>query len=172
MKRVVLCLLALIALPALADTQKLGAFQSWSAFSNKDSGALVCYASSKPVKSEGTVKKRNPVLAEVTDRPEEHRNGVIDILAGYTMDKAKPVTLEIGKQSFKLFAHGDAAFAQNDDDARIVAAMRGGETMLFTASSSKGVATRDSFSLAGLPDALREIDKACGVTSGGKKGKK
>ena len=161
-------ILCLMAFPALADTQKLGSFQSWSAFSNKDT-ALVCYASSKPVKSEGTVKKRNPVLAEVTDRPSEHHEGVIDILAGYTMDTTKPVTLQIGKETFKLFAHGDAAFAQNDDDAKIVAAMRSGETMLFSATSSKGVATKDSFSLAGLPDALREIDKACGV--GGRKKK-
>jgi hypothetical protein len=161
-------LLCLVALPALADTQRLGMFQSWGAFSNKDSGALVCYASSKPVKSEGTVKKRNPVLAEVTDRPSEHHNGVIDILAGYTMDAAKPVTLEIGKQSFKLFAHADAAFAQNADDAKIVAAMRTGQSMVFSATTGKGVVTKDTFTLAGMPDALREIDKACSVTGGAK----
>jgi hypothetical protein len=153
-----------VAFPAFADPQSIGTYQSWGAYTSKEGGQIICYMSSKPLKSEGDYKKRDPVFAEVTHRPAEHRNGVFNILAGYSLKPGAPATLQIGKQSFTLFTHGDAAFAQDADDPKIVAAMRGAaETMVFKGTSSKGTNTTDTFSLKGADAAYAEIGRACKV---------
>jgi hypothetical protein len=155
--------LALLAGSALADPQSVGTYEAWGAFTSTTNGQTICYMSAKPTKSEGDYKKRNPVFAEVTDRPAEHRLGVFNILAGYSLKSSAPATLEIGKQSFTLFTHGDAAFAQDADDPRIVAAMKGGDTMVFKGTSTKGTQTTDTFSLKGADAAYAEIGRACKV---------
>jgi invasion protein IalB len=167
-KLLILSLLFLAATPAMADPQSIGSFQSWGAYTDKDNNQTICYISSKPVKSEGNYKSRGPVFAEVTHRPAEHHNGVFNILAGYSLKSGAPATLQLGKESFTLFTHGDAAFAKDADDAKIVAAMRNADTMVFEGASTKGTTTKDTFSLKGMGQAYAAIGKACSVDSGTK----
>ncbi len=158
---------AMLALPALADTKQVGAFQSWGvsvSHNAKATGSVpdVCYISAKPVVADG--KTHAGVFAEVTHRPAEHHLGVIDILESNPFKPGAPAALAIGKESFALFTHGVAAFARDDDDARIVAAMRGGaDDMVFTGTDRKGKPVKEVFSLAGMEQAYQAIGKACRV---------
>ena len=99
----------------------------------------------------------------MTHRPAEHHNGVIDILGGYPFKAGVPATLTIGKANFTLFTHGAAAFAQDTDDEKIVAAMRRADGMVFAGSDKKGVVTKVTFSLKGMEQAYEAISKSCNV---------
>ena len=156
-----LSLILFAATPVLADPQAAGSFLAWSAYTDRDNNQTICYISSKPVKSEGNYKSRQPVFAEVTDRPAEHHKGVFNILAGYSLKSGAPATLQVGKQTFALFPHGDAAFAKDADDAKIVAAMRSADTMVFNGTSTKGTTSKDIFSLKGMEQAYSAVGKAC-----------
>jgi invasion protein IalB len=153
----------LFATPAFADPKHLGDYQSWSAYTAQDNGQNICYLSAKPEKSEGDYTKRGPVFAEVTHRPAEHHTGIVTILGGYAYKKGVPVTLEVNGINFSLFSQGDAAFARDEDDVKIVAAMRSASTMVVKATSAHGTPTTDTFTLKGMDTAYMAISKACGV---------
>ena len=157
------CLFASTA--AIAEPQALGTYDAWSAYTSKEKTDQICYISAKPDKSEGKFTKRGGVFAEVTHRPAEHRTGVFTLLSGYTFKTGAPATLTVNGSNFTLFTRGDAAFAQDADDPKIVAAMRSGSTMTFTGTSSKNTEIKDSFSLKGIETAYAAINKACNVSA-------
>ncbi len=146
---------------ARADSGQIGAFQSWTAYVSHNRGQDMCYISSRPINTEG--KNHAGVFAEVTHRPSEHHTGVIDILGGYTFKAGTPATLSLGGKDFALFTHGEAAFAQDADDEKIVAAMRAADTMVFSGTDKKGNVSKASFNLKGMEQAYEAISKACKV---------
>jgi invasion protein IalB len=150
-------------LPARADSELLGSFQSWNAYVSHNRGQHMCYISSRPVSAEG--KNTKGAYAEVTHRPDEHQNGVIDILGGYAFKPDAPATLTIGKATFALFTKGTAAFAP--DDAKVVDAMRRGDSMVFSGTDKKGNLSKASFTLKGMEQAYEAISKACNVEISG-----
>lgn len=153
----------MVSLPAYAEPQSLGAYDAWSAYSSKESSGQICYVSAKPTKSEGKYKTRGGAFAEITHRPAEHRTGVFTILSGYTFKSGAPATLMVNGKSFTMFTRGDAAFAQDADDPKIVAALRGADTMQFTGTSTKTAEIKDSYSLKGFETAYAAINKTCNV---------
>ena len=151
--------------PALADAVEIGTFQSWSAYSSSNRGQEMCYISSRPVNVDG--KNTKNVFAEVTHRPVEHHNNVIDILGGYNFKPDLDATLQIGKATFNLFTHGAAAFAKGDDDLKIVEAMRKADTMTFSGTDKKGNVSKATFTLKGMEQAYEAISKSCKVEISG-----
>ena len=166
MRRVLLGFLLLWTTPAFADPKHIGDYQTWSAYEAQDNGQTVCYISAKPEKSEGDYKKRSAVFAEVTHRPAEHHTGVVTVLGGYAYKKGVPVMLDVNGMTFSLFSQGDAAFARDEDDLKIVAAMRTGGAMVVKGTSAHGTPTTDTFSLKGMDTAYAAISKARGVEIG------
>ena len=160
----VVCILGLIALPAAAQQPKtIGTFDSWEALSFDEGGSLVCYASSEPVRAEGDYAKRGKVYALVTHRPAKKSLGVVTIIAGYAYEAGGDVTAAIGERTFTLFASGEAAWADDATDPKLVAAMKGGREMVVRGVSSRGTETTDTYSLAGFSRAYAAIGEACGV---------
>ena len=58
---------------------------------------------------------------------------------------------------------GAAWVRHHDDEARLIDAMRGSSTLVVTGTSARGSTTKDTYSLAGLGDALDRIHQACGM---------
>ena len=160
----VVCILGLIALPAAAQQPKtIGKFEAWEALTFDEGGSLVCYASSEPVRSEGDYAKRGKAYALVTHRPAKKSLGVVTIMAGYAYKAGGDVTAAIGGRTFTLFASGEAAWADDATDPKLVAAMKGGREMVVRGVSSRGTETTDTYSLAGFSRAYAAIGEACGV---------
>jgi hypothetical protein len=161
----VVCALGLFALAAAAAEQPktIGTFEAWDALTFDEGGGLVCYASSEPVQAEGNYAKRGKVYALVTHRPARKSRGVVTIMAGYAYKAGGDVTAAIGGQTFTLFASGEAAWADDATDPKLVAAMKAGSEMVVRGVSSRGTKTTDTYSLAGFSRAYAAIGKACGV---------
>jgi hypothetical protein len=49
------------------------------------------------------------------------------------------------------------------DEPKLLAAMRNGTDVVVTGTSKRGTLTRDTYSLAGMGDALDKIHDSCGM---------
>ncbi len=141
----------------------LGRFQDWTAYTMTENGAKVCYVASQPKKDEGNYTRRGDIYALITHRPARDQFNVVTIYAGYPYDEDASVEMSVDEKSFQLFTKGETAWATDDQDPRIVSAMKAGRSMVVKGTSSRGTATRDTYSLLGVTAALNSIDKACGA---------
>jgi len=156
--------LALAAGTAFADDRKpLAVYGDWQAYTFDDDGAKACYIASAPTDHEGNYKARGEIFAIVTHRPSEKSRDVVSLLAGYSYDDAAPVEVAIDGKTFKLLPYGSVAWAPDSKlDRQLVSAMRAGSIMTVRGTSSRGTATKDTYSLSGFTKAYLAINKACG----------
>jgi hypothetical protein len=151
-----------LAGPAAAENPKeIGSFGSWRAMTFDEEGKRGCYIISLPQRMEGAYKSRGDVYALVTHRPEEQSFGVVSVVAGYTYKDASEVTVDIDGQVFSLFTNKNMAWAFDENDAELVAAMKKGAGMLIRGMSSRGTETMDTYSLKGFTRAYKAIAEAC-----------
>ena len=157
------CVLSGLGAPASAETS-LSKHGDWEAFTDRESGKLVCYMGAVPTKSRGKYTNRGRTFLLITHRPAEQSKNVISLQAGYTFKKTSEVELAIGETSFKLFTDGQWAFAADTaTDNELVKSMIGGAALIVRGLSSRGTETTDTYSLKGFTAALKAIGKACKI---------
>ena len=157
------CVLAGLGAPASAGTS-LSKHGDWEAFTDRESGKLVCYIGAVPTKSRGKYTKRGRTFLLITHRPAEKSKNVFSLHAGYTFKKTSEVELAIGETSFKLFTDGQWAFAADTaTDNELVKSMISGAALIVRGLSSRGTETTDTYSLKGFTAALKAIGKACKI---------
>ncbi len=114
-----------------AQQRSLGSFNDWTAVLDASAGKKLCYAGSKPKKSEGKYTSRGDVHLLVTHRPAEKVSGEISVTAGYTYRDGKDVEAVIDGKTFKLFSRGENAWAYDANaDRSMIAAMKAGRQMI------------------------------------------
>lgn len=154
----------LISVSAAAQNPKpIANFGGWQALTFTEDGKSGCYVISEPDRKEGAYSSRGKVYALVTHRPADQKLGVFTIIAGYTYQPDSEVMLEVGDAKFTLFTQEDMAWASDEDDAKIVEALKQASAMVVHGTSSRGTETVDSYSLAGFTKAYAAIGKACDV---------
>jgi hypothetical protein len=152
------------AKPTPAGVQLLGTSGAWSAYTSNDSSGRVCYVAGEPKKSEPAKSTRKAPMAMVTHRPAENISNVVSFVEGYPLKPGSNVALDVGGRKFELFTKDDSAWASTSElDRTIVGALDKGKSATVRGEPAKGPATIDVYSLAGFPQALALIDKACGV---------
>ena len=152
------------ATSAATPSQRLGTADSWTAYTYKEKGGKVCYLAGQPQRREPAAAKRKSSLAMVTHRPGESVANVVSFDEGYALKEGSDVTLEIGASKFDLFTKGDSAWARTAElDKAIVDAMAKGKQAVAKGTPQTGPPTSDTYSLAGFPQVLAMIDKACDV---------
>jgi len=159
----------LAALPASADApEKLGDFKSWSAYSSGTGDTKVCYVLSKPKMTEPVKVKRDAVYFLINDWPGRKAKAEPEIVPGYEYKDKSTVTAEVGPEKFEFFTKnegtaGGAWVEQQADEARLVDTMRKSAELIVVGTSKRGTQTRDTYSLAGLSDALDKVHAECGL---------
>jgi invasion protein IalB len=160
--------ISLAASAATADTPTLlGISKDWTAFMSGSGSSKICYALSKPT-STSPKKKRDAIYVLITDWPSRHAKAEPEVVPGYLYKEGTKVTATVGGTAFELFVKnengaGAAWVRHHDDEARLIDAMRGSSTLVVTGTSARGSTTKDTYSLAGLGDALDRIHQACGM---------
>jgi hypothetical protein len=172
MKRIALALIpaalalifATVSIPGAGHAaERVAQFEKWEVVTFEEGGATGCYIMARPDKEEGNYTDRGPVAAFVTHRPAAGEIGVVSIAVGYAFDPVSTPRIEIGGQSFNLFAQGENAWAHDEDDPKIVAAMKAGNDMVVVGVSARGTETRDTYSLIGFTRATEAAAEACGL---------
>lgn len=148
---------------SLQEPSLEGLYSDWSLYGLQENGAPVCYLSSGLERSSEDMPRRGQARVLITNRPAEGRRGVVSVDPGYTYEDGSAVLLTIGRRQFHLFTSGSAAWAQDSEDPQIIAAIRGGSTLVVTGRMKNGPATTDIFSLRGIGPALAALDRACPV---------
>ena len=148
---------------AAAQPQLLGEFGDWTAWTYNDRGNVICYMASSPKKDEGKYSKRGDIYTVVTHRPREKAFDEVSFVAGYTFQKKAPLTVKIGNQTFRnTFTDGDKGWMTNSsEDQKLVGAMKRGSRMIVEGRSSRGTATKDTYSLKGVTNAYQTISAKC-----------
>jgi hypothetical protein len=157
------------AVPASADDATLlGQTKDWSALTSGSGSDKVCYAMAKPRSSDPRKVKRDPIYFLITDWPGRKTKSEPEAVPGYQYKEGSTVSAQVGADKFEFFTQNDggsgsAWIRKRVDEVRLIDAMRNGQELIVTGTSKRGTMTRDTFSLAGLSDALDKIHAACGM---------
>lgn len=106
--------------------------------------------------------RRGDTMLFVAFRPGQGARGEISFTPGYGYAAGSQVAVEIGTQKFTLYTDGEWAWPANpQEDASLLAAMRGGSEAVVSGQSSRGTDTKDTFSLMGFTAAMQEAENRC-----------
>jgi invasion protein IalB len=154
---------ALVATPAWAqEVTLLEKFKDWSAYAGTGS-PKVCFAVAKPTNSNPKTVKRGPIFFYISQWPADKVTNEISVKMGYPFAEGAKVAVTVGSAKFDLFTKEEGAFVDKPEtEAKIIEAMKTGNTMKIDGKSVRGTATTDTYSLNGLSDALDRAAKECG----------
>ncbi|MHA7852262.1 invasion associated locus B family protein [Roseovarius sp.] len=148
------------------STNQVAAETAWSVFEDND--PRECWAVSSPTETVNTqdgrvvAVRRGDILLMTFYRPDADVQGQVAFTGGYPFAGGSTVNVNIGGTQFELFTDGEWAWpASTSDDAKIIAAMKRGTDAVFTARSSRGTQTKDTFSLLGYTAAVEEAERRC-----------
>jgi hypothetical protein len=150
-------ILLAIATP-LAARDSLGVFGDWGAF--RDTEVPRCYAIAAA--EESRASRDFEPFASVGTWPQRQVRGQVHFQLSRNARPDSPVTLRVGRESFRLQADGNNAWAPDAQaDAQIIAAIRGATAMQVRARDSIARRFTDSYSLEGAATALDAATLAC-----------
>ena len=139
----------------------VGTFGDWGAFTAQGKGKT-CYALAQPRDRTPGALKREAAYVFISNRPGENVRNEVSIIMGFAMKDNSDAKAEINGTTFDLICKGANAWVKNAArEGEFVDAMRRGSKLVIKASSIKGNVTTDSYSLAGLSDALARVQKDC-----------
>jgi hypothetical protein len=142
----------------------LGQYGEWGAYTAMPGGKKVCFAIAKPSSSQTVPanRPRNPVYMFISTRPAEKVNNEVSIVIGYPFKANSEATAEVGTANFALYTQADGAWIKNaGDEARMIDAMRTGQSLVVKGVSGHETKTTDTFSLKGLAQALDRTGQDC-----------
>jgi hypothetical protein len=139
----------------------LGTFGEWGAYATQGK-SKTCYALAQPKTREPSSVKRDSAYVFISTRPAENVKSEISVIMGFPMKDGSEATAEIGDASFSLIAKGSNAWVKNPaEEGRLIDAMKKGSKLIVKATSTKGKATTDTYSLSGIGQALDKVRKEC-----------
>ncbi|WP_020180797.1 hypothetical protein [Methylopila sp. M107] len=158
--------------PAGVQPTSIGAFKDWTAYSAPVKGGKVCYALATPQKPEPSRRRRRSAAPTpppegayffISNRPQDGVQNEVSVMPGFSLKQNSEVELNVDGTTFRLYTRGDGAFMNNNEDqAALVEAMRGGRRNLsIEATSTRGRKSTQTYSLSGISDALNKINQEC-----------
>jgi invasion protein IalB len=151
------------AQPGAPRPNRLGEHGDWTAATFIEGGQKVCYAFSRPKKSDGAPPNRQPVMLTVTHRPAQ-RDAVI-LTSGYAYAAGAEVKVAVGPTTLDFYTAGTAAAAR--DGAAAIRAFRNGREAVARGPGPGGRGTvTDTFSLSGFGAAYDAISRECPAGQG------
>ena len=143
--------------------EQLGSYGDWNAYSAGGGKDKTCYALGQPKDRQPKAKlKDTSAYIFITTRPAENIRNEIAINLGYATKDGSAAAAEIDGEAFELITKGQNAWVKEQPkEKEFVGALRSGGKLVIKASSAKGTATVDTYSLKGLSDALARVTQEC-----------
>lgn len=152
-----------------SSTNRVDVKTDWNVFAEPPASPTECWGVAVPEETvntdaSGRIKsvRRGDILLFITYRPGGGSVGQVSFTGGYPFAENSFVTMDIGDASFNLFTDGEWAWTTSEDeDAKVIAAMKRGAKAVLTARSARGTITKDTFSLLGFTAATESAAKFC-----------
>jgi hypothetical protein len=153
---------------AATPPEILGVFKNWAAYTTGLGDSKVCYALSKPVSTEPRKIHRDPAYFLINDWPARKAKSEPEIVPGYLYKDGSSVDADAGGSKFTLFTKNDggtggAWVEAQADETRMIDAMKAASEIAVSGTSKRGTTVHDTYSTAGLSDALDKIHQSCGM---------
>lgn len=154
---------------AQESTNRVATMTDWNVFTEEV--PKMCWGVSKPKESinskdgQPASVRRGDILLFVTFNPGQVPQ--ISVTGGYPFAAGSVVEFSIDGNAYSLIPGVEenetewAWPATIEDDATLLAAMKGGTSAVMTARSGKGTQTVDTFSLRGFTAAMEDAGKRC-----------
>ena len=140
----------------------VASFQDWGAHVSGQGRSKVCYAVSEPKDRQPKDLKRDPAYLFVSFRPTEKMKQEVAVRMGFATNEARQAEVSIGQATYALLTKGtDAWIKDQSEESRLVADMLRGQTLTVKATSGRGNATADRYSLSGFSQAWERVRKEC-----------
>jgi hypothetical protein len=145
-----------------AKPTQVGSFGDWGAFVADTGDTKTCYVLAQPKTREPAKLKRDPAYVFISNRPGEHIHNEISITMGFPMKDGGEAEADVSGTTFELVAKGKNAWIKNPaEEGHFVAALRHNASLVVKAASARGKMTTDTYSLAGLRQALDKVVHEC-----------
>ena len=158
-----LLLAASLASPALGQKATFKAKHGdWSVYASEGGAKKTCFAVAQPRSKKPANVKRDPIYFYVSNWPKDKVSGEISVKMGYPLKPGVDATIKIADKTFKAFTKGEGVYVEKASvEKNVVAAMKGGATMVVQGRSKRGTLTTDEYSLNGISKALEAAAAAC-----------
>ncbi|MBT3070536.1 hypothetical protein KKP04_06610 [Rhodomicrobium sp. Az07] len=134
----------------------------WNVFLHDSREGRICFAASAPTDMLPKTAKRTSVIFYVSSWQTDGIYNEVSVRQGYAMKANAQTTITLGGQSFALYALGDKAYARDPAvERRLLSAMAMGGPMTVKATSARGTATTDQYSLEGASAAVQKLREIC-----------
>jgi len=162
----ILCVVCISGSARAEAPTLMGSFKSWYVYSVGADATRVCYALSSPTATLPKGARRDPIYVIISTWPGRNVHNEPSFVPGYPYKDGSTVQIRVGNDIFTAFTKttgtaGGAWIQQGSDEVHLIEAMRHGISMVVTGTSRRGTKTTDTYSLAGIADALEAIAKAC-----------
>ena len=144
----------------------VGTFKDWHVYSAGKGKNRTCYALSVPKEMNPTNVMRDDVFFLISNWPANKTVNQPSIVPGYQYGQNAKAQVQVGSDKFIFFTKNEGgaggAWMENvANEKKLVAAMKGGSSMIVTGTSARGTLTTDDYSLAGFSAALAKLGTAC-----------
>lgn len=157
-----LALMATAAAAAGPEGVPAGQHGAFAVMTDGANPPKVCFAVAAPQASEAKGVERKAAFLYVSTWAKDGIKSQISVRMGFSPHSGSEATLLIGDDSFKLFASGDRLYVADPvRELKLLDALKKGAKATVIATSDKGVRAADTYSLAGLGQALQAVAKAC-----------
>jgi hypothetical protein len=148
--------------PALAEQRLIAEVGTWRAIEAMQGGRRYCFVIASPTQRTPLELKRDPASFFVSLRPKATGGGTeISIEFGYPLTPTGNV-VSVDAEGFVLVTRNQTAWlTREEDEARLLKAMRAGLDLRVSARSARGNRTTDVYGLRGFSGALAELQKRC-----------
>ncbi len=149
------------ALPISAAPTAVGHYRDWTVFRDKVAGETICFAATEATDKAPKSADHGDVWFYVTSWKNGRARNQPSLKVGYDLREDLPPKARIGRSSWTLFSAGREAFAIDEDDPKIVRALKRGSELRIEAVSSRGTSVAYHFSLSGSSAAIDKAAASC-----------
>ena len=149
------------ATTADAAPSAIGKYQDWTVFTETANGETLCYAVTEATDKAPQSADHGDVWFYVTSSKSGRARSQPSLKVGYELRSDLPARASVGRAGWTLYGIGQEAFAQDQDDPRLVAALRRGSELRVEAVSSRDTKVSYHFSLSGSAAAIDKASSIC-----------
>ncbi len=151
----------LLVAEASAQTRTYKTFGPWRVLLHDGGGSQICFAIAQPRSSEPPAAAESAYLY-VSAWPKEGVRAEVSVKTTAPIKPGAPASIAIDQAVFKLFSRGDRAYVIDaTDELKLVEAMKRSSSVVVLAQSERGVISKDTYSLAGITQALQAVSGGC-----------
>ncbi len=145
------------------EPRAVATYKDWSVFVRDVDADKICFAAAEASDKSPKSVNHGDVFFLVATWKSGAASEQPSLMTGYAIDQKPEPNIRIGSDKWDMYTSENEAFIEsNDEEQRLLRAMRRGADMRVSAVSKRGTATSYVVSLRGVTAALDRVKRECG----------